>query len=764
MRRLLGLALAGLTLLRAQDAATDPAALEQQLRTTAAKSMLAIADALSMQRQHLRALTIRREVLLEYSPDDPAVRDKCGYVKVGEGWRRDEAKLVIEKDLKGEPKLLKKIDQDQDKLLKELGKEHQKVAEAFARKGDVDSAMRHWRRVLRFRPGDKQASAELRMHEFDGYHGGEKELGMLRRSRAIRGAVEYLKQKQFPMRSLDDEKHPLLEKAGIAHQGVATEHFRAHGAIPVSQLQQAVQYAERSLLLARTLFGTSQGHVFTPKRQLDMLFLGDRPTYARTVDACQDQFEPDRLEFLKELVDLAFLKVGNATVRAYCVDGGEEEVLDMTVRGVMNDATNYGAEGLWEGIGHAACGFFFEKTITFLVEQQKAHTVTSWQPKPLLPDMETWRQIAAESAWAKSDTPTSVLVLISAAKFETEQRVKAWAIADYLLRWRPELVMELDQSRGEKIHTPPEVENEFQRRTGLDLRRIDDDWRDFWARQAELRKAMVAEPGGGKDEVAGARALAFALDDVRAAARQGPIGFYVSQHPEVKVVHKYWDDLARAESEQKKEAKKQGPKVEIAMPVPPACLGRSVFAFRGAEPAAAVVQWLDQPGARDLLLHPGRLLVGCSKGKHGFVLDVTEPAVPARGGVPSCWPRAGQRDVPAATTVAALGPEFGAALAQAGRKPEDRIGTPISLHFWRELTAEQVGEVQCTVDVEGAAVAGVGLCIQGDGTAAAAAPGCCLFVPLDPLPAGKDVTVAWTLPKGTLAKDEVFAPVTFTVK
>jgi hypothetical protein len=88
---------------------------------------------------------------------------------------------------------------------------------------------------------------------------------------------------------------------------------------------------------------------------------------------------------------------------------------------------------------------------------------------------------------------------------------------------------------------------------------------------------------------------------------------------------------------------------------------------------------------------------------------------------------------------------------------------PISLHFARVLTEAEIAEVRCEIVCDGAAVRAVPLSVQGDGNTAVAAPGCFVAVPLDPLPPGKEVTVHWTVPKAVLAKDEVFAAVTFTV-
>lgn len=738
-------------------APTDPAGLERALAARATTLLIGIADALAAEKQHGRALALRREVLMEYDPDHATARERCGYVRVAGIWRRDDAKIVFEKDAKGDAKVVKKVEAELVAAMKELATGHQKVADAATAAGDVTLATRHWQRLLRFRPGDAKALLALQRHDFDGWSGSPSDLQMLQRARAIRLAVDYLRRHQFPVATVAD-KCPILGKAGVAHIAVRSEHFTVHGNLPEAQLVLFAQSCERSLSLCRTLFGTAGGAVFAPVQVRDVLLAGDRPTYQRVLDACADQFDASRLAFLKNDVSLAFLDRGGKRVRLDLIADGEEVLVDQAVRGVIQDATMF-EHGLWEGVGHAACGFFFDQTLTFLVEQQQGHTVTEWKPKPLMPDMETWRQIAAESAWARSDTPTGQLVLIHASKFDSEQRVKAWAIADFLFRTRPELLYELNASRTDKIRTPPEVEAEFLRRTRVELPKVDADWRTFWARGQDLRAAMVAEPAGSKDEVAAARALCDAINDARVAARRGPIGFHVSHHDDAAAVHRYHALKARAEAELKK-----NPKAKVTLPEVPAAIGVSVLAHGGTDVAAAVAGWLLQPGARDRLLHPGRQLLGCSPGKQALVVEFAIPQQPTTRGAPLTWPAHGQSAIAPEARIADLGPALAAHFAGKGRPNADAVGMPLSLHFHRELSADDLRQVGCQVFAGGVELAGELVCVQGDGALAEAAAGCFVFVPERPLPAGAELTVAWSVPNGVLPKGEAFPRVVFRTR
>ena len=175
-----------------------------------------------------------------------------------------------------------------------------------------------------------------------------------------------------------------------------------------------------------------------------------------------------------------------------------------------------------------------------------------------------------------------------------------------------------------------------------------------------------------------------------------------------------------------------------------------------------MAEWLQDPALRDRLLHPGRELVGASTHAPAWLLDLAVAPVDTRTGPPLCWPRAGQRDVPGSVRVRDLGPRTAAAVAAAGRQPDDLVGTAVSLHFARVVEPAVLAQVECIVRVAGNEVGGV-LVRSGEHDAPSRA-GWCAFVPLTPLPAGAEVVVHWTLPAGMLGEDEVFQPVAFRVR
>jgi hypothetical protein len=751
----LGLSLVGL---RAQADAL--AAREQKLVTKAVAGLHAVADGMTAQRQHGKALALRRELLLEYADEDQKAREKCGYTRVGDVWRRDSAKLVLEKDFAGEAKVVRKLEQELAALRKELLAEHRAIAEAATAAGDAVRGQRHWQRVLRLQPGDAKAVAALAVRHFDAFPGTADELTMLRRARAIRGAVDWLQRATFPAQALDAATHPLLALAGLAHGGVRTEHFEVWGTLPPAQLQLVAQHVEKALLLCHTLLGTHEATAFRPQLMRDLLFVADDASYHKVLDLCADQFPAERLQFLKTAVDLSFVNVGEKQVRLVKTNGGDAEALDQAVRGVVQDAIGLTCDGLWEGLGHAACGFVFGRTLTFLLEQQTARTVASWETRLLEPDFAVWREIAQQSAWSKSDTRTSELVLISAARFSTEQRVKAWAICDYLLHWRPELLRELDRSRTEEIRTPPDIEREFLRRTGFELPRLDFEWRQFWAKADALRQAMARDPLGDpkapdRAQREQCRTIVDAVNAARAAARRGPLGFFVADDADTKAALQFAEACAKYEAELKKEPK-QPPKA----PVPPTAVGNTVLLSRRATAPEAVADWMCRPAWRDALLHPGRALLGSQKGKVGLAVDLIEAVQPARGGLPLAWPRDRQSDVPAQASVESLGPR--AAASQAGKAPADAVGMPLTLHFARVVTAPLLEQVRAALYHDGRRIDGLHVVYEG-GAGEDAAAGVVAFVPAAPLAAGA-YEIEWRLPAELAVGDANLVAAAFTVR
>lgn len=749
-----------------QDAAAL-AAKAQKLAERATAGLHAVADAYAAQKLHGKALALRTEIWQEYAAGDAKARDKTGFVQVGEAWRRDDAKVVLDQDLKGgAAAAVKKADAQWAALQKELLAEHRALAAGWQALADGAQAAAQWRRVLRFAPGDKDAAAALALQPFDGFTGSPAELALFRRGRTIALACDWLRRAPFPTKPLA-APHPLLAAAKVEHVGVASRHYRVWGNMPAEELAAIAQDCERARLLAATLLGTWSGAAFAPLVHRDFVFVVDPAQYAAILDQCQDQFDAARLEFLKTAVSQAFVESKTGLLRVHKADLGVIACSDMAVRGVVRDALDIRSEGLYEGIGHAACGFLSGRTLTFLVEQKKDRTAASWTQRALAPDMAVWEQIAEESAWAKSDTRTSELVLLQAARFTTDQRVKSWAVCHYFAHWRPDLIQALDRVPGKEVRTPPDVEATFLRATQVDLVKTDAEWREFWARGGALRKAMAAEPvpgekEKGRAEALRARGLADAVNAARAAAGIGPVGWYQAAGPDVLGAKAYDEQLRKAEAERDKRRKAKAKDAEaVAFPTPPGSLGRTVLSARATDAAVAVAGWLVDPAQRELVLHPGRELFGCSPYAGAWILDVAQPARATVRGAPTRWPADGAAGVPAAARVGDLGAPLQALFAQAGMAADAVVGAPITLHFWRALDAKDAAEVSCRAFVGNLGVDGVFVVLGGE---RGGPDGCFAFVPKAPWPAGAAIEVRWTVPTSVLAKDEVFPVTIFTAQ
>lgn len=750
----------GLSVLAQDEAAL--AAREAALTEHAVAGLHRIADALQGQKQHGRALALRRTIWMDYDEDDARAREKTGFVQIGRLWRVDDAALVLDRDGKASRSKLRKVERDLQKLEKHLLREHRALAVGWSATPRARRATSHWRRVLSMAPGDAEAAKALAVREFEGFTGTAEELRLLRRGRALHLACDWLNRADFPVTVTQEARLPLLEAARVDHVGVRSEHFYVWGSLPVDTLTQLAQDCERALLLFRSWFGVSTGAVLAPAQVRNLVFVANKAEYTATMEVCREAFSADRFAFLRDHVDMCFLEHGGESLRVYKSELGLDVCRDNAVRGVVQDATGVQSEGLWEGVGHAACGMLFQRTLSFLTEQLTERTSTGFTQRRLAPDLETWMKIATESAWSKSDTRSSELVLIRAARFTNEQRVKAWAICHYFAHWRPELLLELDASKG-SLRAAPDVEAEFLRRTQYSLPRIDAEWRTFWGRGVQLRAAMTRDPLPNKKSKARtaierSRELVDAVNAARAGARVGPLGYYLGSTPDFVAVRRYERALAKAEREQAKRDKqaKSGRKVDpVAFPDLPGAIGRTVMWSRADSAAAAVGEWWLQPAQRDRLLAPGRDLVAVPSEVGGFLLGVSLPAEQTERGAPISWPRQDQAGVPTAIPLVALDERAQRVLLDAGADARGLVGCPLTVHFARDVDRSMRASIRCRVTDGSGDIDGVVVDYSEE------APGCFAFVPLRPLPAGARVEVRWTAPQALLGEGEAIGDVIF---
>lgn len=728
----------------ASAAPQDLDALCAKTETMVVEALLKRADALDACLQHGRAVALRRLVLEVWEPGNARALTALGFVEVAGAWRRDANKLVPEMDQKGDAKAIKKADQEWVRVEKDVLKAIASTAKALDEAGDRNRAVRFHKRYLALRPGDKHATAAIAASSFDGFAGSPVELAMLKRGRAFAQGVEFLRAWTPPSESVKVE-HPLLQKAGIPCQVLRTRHFTVWGVVPPERLKLAAETAERAWLLSRMLFAGAGGRIFEPRRRSDIVWTNDRATFTKVLEACKEHFTPERLRFLQNDVELAFLPVGSEHHRLYTVANslGDDYVRDVTARGVVQDASGIELDGLWEGIGHTAVGVLFDRTLSFFVEQPSGNTVTSWKPVPLLPEMAAWRKIAAESAWAKNDTPTARLVLLKGDKLTNEERVKAWSMCDWLLRTDPTLLLHLAASKTDATRDPDAVAASFAKLAGTSTQELDERWRTYWGTGDEVRKAMKQAPQGDAKAVAEAKAFAHALFAARADADVPPAGFVLANSADAQSVHawfvarkKHADELKRL-----KAMPKPGPLPEP--PPKPEAAGKSIAFFEGTDPALAVAHWLVDPRLRDVLLDPGRSIYALARGPHAFVLELDGESQSLSSGAPICWPADGQRAV-------------------APSDEANGTGMPLSLHFHRPVDDGDLTAVTATVTAGGEPQ--VGHLVTLHGASGASTKSCVVFVPRSPLPSG-EVEIVWKVPVRLLGGKDVPQPrARFTVR
>ena len=774
MRPLAYFLLAGFGLLAclpAQDV-TALALRDVELNKLAVAGLHEIADSLQAEKQYLRALQIRRDIWMDYDPEDQRAREKTGFLQVGAAWRIDPDALVLERNLTGKRSKISKIDRNLAKLTKQLLKLHRSLAADWTKAGDDVRAARHWQRILKLAPGDKVAAESLAIREFEGFQGTDRELHMLRRGRAIHLACDWLNRRDFPVSDLKDEALPLLEAAGLAHSGVQSEFYRVWGTLPIDDLKIIARDCERALLLSLTILGVSTGEIFRPHRIRNFVFVNDQAEYAAMLEVCQSQFSEDRFVFLRDAVSMCFLEHGGESLRVHKSDLGMAVCRDHAVRGVMQDSVGVKADGLWEGLGHAACGFLFGQTLCFMEEQLTEITSASHAKRQLAPDLETWMKIAQESAWSKSDTRTSEIVLLQAARFTNEQRVKSWAVCHYFAHWRPQYILELDRSKTTTIRTPPDIEQEFLRRTGYELPKIDSEWRSFWARGEKLRAAMTRDPLPSKKAknrkgIERSRGLIDEVNRLRAEARVGPLGWSLDSSSDFLAVRRYEKSLAAAEKELAKRIKKsKGGKYEpVVFPVMPKAIGETVLWSRAKKASDAVNGWLRQPVYRDSLLAPGRDLLSVPSDVGGYMLGIAYPAQQAERGEPLVWPRQGQSNVEGSMPVIDLDERARAAVLKAGIAEDAVVGMPISIHFAREIDRKLLAGIECRLFERNRPLEGILVHYdQSISDGGAVTRGMVVCVPTEPLKSGKLIEARWEAPPELLGKEQQAAPSAFTVR
>lgn len=678
----------------------------------------------------VRARQAWLEVLAEYSTDDEDARKALGFYKHGSVWQRDE-KFVYPDEDKLDAGVANMLTQRWQALAGRLGGAHRTVAEKLVAAGKKARADHHVQRALRFVPGDAKAIAAGGLRQFEGITGDDVDITVLQRSRLMDKAIAKLVEQRFEAPEVA-EKLPQLDAIGATYKAVRSDHFTVYGDLDLAQLQEAAAWAERSLAFSQQAFEGFEG--FPPKGQPSskLVFLAEKETWDKLVR----KHLPKDAEFLV------------ANTRSVEIEGVEtaqakdaELVRDLAVRWIVQDWSGMRADALEEGVGHAVVGMFFGKNMVFSVGQQKdVGTVAGVreQKKLLLPDMETWKELAIEIAWQRSATPAAKLPLLKAAEFPTDARIKAWSFCDYLLRRDPRLLTTLQATRHKANHEN-EVLTAFQAAAGVSLLEVEDRWRRFWTEESPLRRAVVGKVTPLEAASKDAPEWLQLFNKLRAGCGVKPVAWSSTMSAACREHVEY----LKANKDQR------GPEKEHTQ-----LAGRPGYSQNGRTLAPYAVvwtkdkkkaeeTWLVLPGYRDAILDANIDTVGIYADGNLVVIDVGRGAAGGSRVITHVWPVAPEGNqpkptVPAAVDVELLGPEVQRLLAANGRGKQKQIGCPLTLH------GHGARDLAPSVKVTNAGAEVKGFLVEASGSMRWTwAPGMWVFYPAEPLPKGAELVASW---------------------
>jgi hypothetical protein len=686
------------------------------------------------------------EVIGEYDADDEGARKALGYYRHGAVWQLDPKFTFPEQD-EPDAGAARTLERRWDAVAKRLGAAHGKLAADLAAAGKDARAEYHVQRALRFQRRDAKLGEAAGLAQFEGITGTEVEIALLRRSRLMDRAIERLTTQAMP----DVQAAPndvALDKGGVPYEGVRSEHFTVYGDWDRDVLQEAAAWAERSLAFCQEAFEGYKGFPPAGMPSRSMAFFKRRDTWVEVVRKNADRVGRDEVAFV--IANASSTKIGEMHA------AGVEEVpivFDLAVRWVVQDYSGMRSDAMVEGVGHAVVGMFFGRNLVFTVGREKVEGTVSGEresPKLLLPDMDTWRDLAVDLAWSHSGTAAARLPLLKAAQFPTDGRIKSWSFCDYLLRRDPRLLRDLDAA-APKARTEPEVHGEFTERAKLSLLEVEAGWRRFWTEDSELKRAIL-----GKStplEATSKEAPAW-LEEFNGARQQygaSPVGWSAQlsidcrQHVGYLKANK---GERGAAAQQTQQAGKTG------FSSSGRAFAQSAIVWTG-KVKKATEQWMLLPGYRDAILNKNIDTVGLYADGGIMVLDADRGRAVKAAVDSAWWPDAQQNGrareaVPGAVDVDLLGPEVERLLNDNGRGRQKKVGLPLTMHTYGAAAKD----LSCTVTSQGETIEG--FLVQGTGrNRRTSAPGLWTFYPAEPLRRGLDVHVTWKWDGGS--RDVTFA-------
>ncbi|MCR9248441.1 MAG: CAP domain-containing protein [bacterium] len=675
-----------------------------------------------------------------YDEDNEDAWTSLGYVKVGASWNPDPAKKYPREDTgsgsDGQP-----LRNSYEKLKKDLANKHRAQAQKWAKAERRDMADKHWRMVLRWVKGDAQAEKALSHVAVGSLSGTGLEKTLYERSKMIESAVEKQSKVDYEVEKVEGIECGPLVRAQINYISVRSQHFTLHGDPEEEEnLLEALQWAERALEVSKVAFPWSYSDETWP---IDWAFFTDKETYQQILKGNQ---VPD-LEW--KLEHSSASNIGNTRVGA---TNGRQTLFDACVRNVASTYAGFGSDGFSEGIGHTLVGMMFNNNRLFAVDlkKQQGTTASEEDQEYASPDFDVWKNLSLEMAWRSTGgIPANKLPFCDAAAFTNDERIKAWSFSDYMLRRDPEMLRAMDrialQMKKKRSKQPAEFEELFNKKyPEVTIPQLDQEWEDFWTGASPVLKAIQNNTPPLDSISKGIDKYLVAFNNARKQYNATPVKWSANLSARCKEHATY---LANNKDQ-------RGPALEHTQSVE---LGGSYVGSMFAEMALVDTKassskakkmfdnWVYKPGYRDALLNNTILSVGMfAQGSVLVINGVSGIGSPdkANAGV-RCFPKANspRQLFNGSVNVADLGPELKKLLDKNGHGDKKVIGFPLTLHFGGTSGVPNRKGITCAmVDKKGNPIEGV--YSYGGRNRTSAAPGMCVFWPLQPLKG--TVSFQWT--------------------
>ncbi|HIG10301.1 MAG TPA: hypothetical protein EYG30_05680 [Planctomycetes bacterium] len=686
-------------------------------------------------------------LLSEYDPGHEEARAALGFDLVGDSWSMRPG-FVFPKDDRPDPKKAASLQKKWKSTASKMAKGHLKLAREFDKAGRSDKSRGHYEKVLFFTADDEEAQAALEHKEIAGLTGTDLEQTLYDRSKMIEAVVAEEARKDYPVERLpDSEKNQLLENAKLTYISVKTEHFIIRGDFDEELLMEAGRYAERAYKVMEAVVEGFDGfNADTTRWVNDWAFFQDKASYVQGLRGNANLMEPEDLEFrVENTAGSHLIDRENRVFIEIHAPQNEQGVYDSAVRNVAHAYSGFASVGLREGIGHTITGMVFNNNRAFIVDRQEQLRTTTGEEDldKYSPNMDTWKDLALESAWRLSETtPAAHLPLIDAAKFTDDARIKSWSFCDYVVRRDPGLLLDLDSCRdqGHQI----EVEKMFTaNHDGLSVAQLEKEWKDFWTEASPVLKAIRnnTEPlsAVSKD----VKKWLTAFNEARKRLNSTDVTWSSDYSGRCRDHVEY----LLAHESQRGAALEQGQDITLE--------GGTHLGDMFAEMALVEVEakkakkvfeaWLHMPGYRDSLLNYALRTIGLYSLDGILVMDAVRGvgrAPEGKGGFET-YP-SGNQSMPSKVAVQDLGPEIEQLLEKLGHGGKEFLGYPISLHnFGNGGLIGNRESYKCQVSVMGKPVEGFLHLADGGSNRRSSAPGMVVFYPLEPLRKGVEVEAVW---------------------